>query len=769
LPKIEHFTIEVGNQSHPILSLLLSNRKNNFPDTDELLFHSGGPVTDLSEYSFFPSIDSIRILFIEPENNNIKSNTSALEGQISFNFPNPLHMLVQEMKDGRWITSKEYRPNDLEAALNIVEDYEIKCDMEDDLPINPGGFAGLLGYDINRWTNPIHLNYTPEFGTLLGVLWRTEAWWIHERLTNQLHLVSVEGHKWSKAKLPDNFTNTIRFPDPVKGQVPDSESDAEHARKISKIKDAITKGNLYQVNYGRTWKGDMPDHPWNAFLRMTKGNPSPFSSWLYVHDHGWAISSSSPERLLKIDAEKVQTRPIKGTKSRGSNNQSDISLRLELASSPKELAEHLMLVDLERHDLTPICSPGTVHWSDWRIEALSTVQHLVSSIEGKLLPQKSAGDALVSLFPGGSITGCPKTVSIAAIDELEQHPRGAWTGSIGHIHFKSKKSEWNILIRTLEAFSGPNSWSGTVQAGGGIVIDSIPSEEVEEARWKAAAITEATWGFRTGFSGNDLPKRKVKILAVPKVSGPLGELKPQILTQTRPNGFIFRNDEKSNNDQILIIDNLDSFTENIASILSISGVNVRIVKGRPLVPYLDPTNIIENWIKVHEPTHIIIGPGPSRPDKSEITMKIAEMAIQGNLRCNGMHIPLLGLCLGHQAIGQAVGWKLVESPLGAVHGLPSIIRHDSMSIYQSLPNPLVLMRYNSLILSPTNDLLIPTAWDETNTLIMGLRHPSLPVFGIQFHPESVGSPMGQGIIMNFIKQKPMSIVELYVENKINEP
>ena len=114
-----------------------------------------------------------------------------------------------------------------------------------------------------------------------------------------------------------------------------------------------------------------------------------------------------------------------------------------------------MLVDLERHDLTPICIPGSVHWSNWRIEALSTVQHLVSGVEGILSPDKNVSDALMSLFPGGSITGCPKAVTIAAIDELEQHPRGAWTGSIGHIHFKSNRSEWNILIRTLEAHSGP--------------------------------------------------------------------------------------------------------------------------------------------------------------------------------------------------------------------------------------------------------------------------------------------------------------------------
>lgn len=163
----------------------------------------------------------------------------------------------------------------------------------------------------------------------------------------------------------------------------------------------------------------------------------------------------------------------------------------------------------------------------------------------------------------------------------------------------------------------------------------------------------------------------------------------------------------------------------------------------------------------------IIGPGPSKPDKSEITMGIANLAVQGKLKINNMVIPLLGLCLGHQAIGQAVGWNLIQSPLGAVHGQPSIIRHDGLGIYSDLPNPLVLMRYNSLILISTNDRLIQTAWDESGTLMMGLRHKVLPIFGIQFHPESVGSPFGNKIIRNFMSRKPITISEKYAENKIN--
>ena len=762
--KIFHHSVDIGAEKNPLISILLAQRKSKFPTSDELLLDSSGPITDLSEYSFLPSLDSIRILFIEPDKKSQNKDFSALEGEVLFQSQNPLNILIQELINNKWVTISELYSNNLKDAMDMIKSYEIDYEIKEELPIYPGGFVGLLGYDVNRWVIPLDLRHTPIPGTLLGVLWRAEAWWIHDRELNKLHLICTPDHDWKKIDI-SKIMRKIKFPKIIERIVPDSESDGEHARKISRIQDSISKGNLYQVNYGRTWKGEMPDHPWNAFLRMKKINPSPFASWLYVHDHGWAVSSASPERLLKTENNIVKTRPIKGTRSRGLNDQLDAKLRLELISSPKELAEHLMLVDLERHDLAPICEPGSVNWSNWRIEALSTVQHLVSGIDGKLSSGKNAGDALVSVFPGGSITGCPKAVTIAAIDELEQKPRGAWTGSIGHIHFKSNKSEWNILIRTLEAHSGPDSWHGTVQAGGGIVIGSIPSEEVEEARWKAASIIEATWGFRTGFSS--LPEKEVIMLDVPNMNGPLSDIKPFINNNFNKNGLIYRDENNPKIKQVLLIDNLDSFTENIASSLSILGHNVRIVKGRPQIKSEDPYKIIDYWLKLFEPSHIIIGPGPSKPDKSKITMGIANLAVQGKLKINNMVIPLLGLCLGHQAIGQAVGWNLIQSPLGAVHGQPSLIRHDGLGVYSDLPNPLLLMRYNSLILISTNDRLIETAWDESGTLMMGLRHKVLPIFGIQFHPESVGSPFGNKIIRNFMSRKPITISEKYAENKIN--
>lgn len=767
---IDYFTRST-TISNPLISLLEYYRNSDMPNRDELLLHSDGPITDLAKMSFLPCLDSIRILFFEPHNTMENSKPSSMKGEIDLGYSEPLVVLIQEYDEGRWNTIEEFKAETLDIAINLTRKWELSFDNYDNFPIIPGGFTGLLGYDLNRWAVGIKLGNNPKNGTLLGVLWRADAWWVHERESQELKLITIPNHPWiNEAReseiilLPPQL-----YPELENPEVPESESDASHAGKVDEIKDSIRQGHIYQLNYGRKWEGRMPDHPWNAFQRLMASNPSPFASWLYVHDHGWSISSASPERLLKTKDGVVSTRPIKGTCPRGNSIEEDKILQIQMVKSEKEIAEHLMLVDLKKHDLSKICSPGTVHWSDFRIEALPTVQHLVSGVTGKLKADTDFGTILSALFPGGSITGCPKTASIAAINEIEGSPRGAWTGSLGHFHSSSGISEFNILIRTLEAHSGPNNWYGKVQSGGGIVIGSQASSEVEEARWKATAITDSTWGFRTGFSIDDLPKRDTEILPIPQVEGPIGKLKPWAVSSKEHVGQIIRGENpKLYSIDVLLIDNLDSFTENIANSLVKLGKSVQIVEGRPESP-VNPKELIQSWIDISKPTHIIIGPGPSRPEMSDITMELSRLAVNGKLIVDNCHIPILGLCLGHQALGLAVGWDLIESPLDAVHGVPSLIHHDKQGLYLSHQNPLVLMRYNSLVLEPKNKLMDCTAWDETKTLVMGIRHPILPISGIQYHPESVGSPLGHTLISSFLEQKPIPVDSILYESQVRRP
>ena len=724
--------VEETSHESPLIAMLQAETREG----DELLLHSGGPVTDLSQYSMLPALDSIRFLFFEPHGEETPEG-SALRGEIHLGNSPPLNLVRQRLVDERWQTEEEYNPSTLEQALSIVAEHEIEAQVNENHTITPGGFAGLLGYDLGRWSNSIILSNTPEPGTLLGVLWRCDAWWIHERERGQLRLLALEGHEWMSQKLSE--LTELQIPSRLESRVPDSESDSEHARKVEKIRHSIRGGHLYQVNYGRRWQGEMEGQPWDTFLRMTHSNPAPFASWLHLADHGWAVASASPERLMRLESGVVSTRPIKGTRARGRTDVEDYALRLELASSEKEMAEHLMLVDLERHDLSSVCEPGTVHWSECRVECLANVQHLVSGIEGKLIPKASAGKSLSALFPGGSITGCPKVVTMAAIDQLESSPRSAWTGSIGHLNQSAGQADWNILIRTMEARSGLDSWYATVQAGGGVVIDSNPAAEVEEARWKAAAVTEATWGFRTGFSSEELPEREVGILPLPKVEGALGKITPGLPKQA----------ELEIDAHVLLVDNLDSFTNNIADSLHRLGARVTIVEGRP-ADEIDTVNQVDTWLTTHRPTHIVIGPGPSRPEVSPLSMEIAYRALQNRLSISDTPIPLLGWCLGHQAIGLAAGWNLMESPLGAVHGVPSKITHDGSGLFQNASENVVMMRYNSLVLEATNDEIRANSWDESGSLIMGISHPHLPIDGVQFHPESVGSPDGLAVLTTFL-------------------
>lgn len=759
-------SLGISDNEELLIDLLIHLREEGDSLEDELLLYSGGPVTDLSKRSLLPSLDSVRVLMVEPEGEFSEEIPSALSGNVSLGTPPPLNLVIQKREGQKWNTLEEIYCANLTEALDFVSQFEITSECNTDMAFHPGGFTGILGYDLSRWSEPIRLSNTPEPGSVLGVLWRADAWFIHDRNSGEIGVLGIDGHPWLDLELPD--LEGFSIPEiPKLDSVPHSESDSDHARKVSRVRESITAGNLYQVNYGRKWRGEMPGHPWDSFLLLARSNPAPFSSWMMVSDLGWSVASSSPERLVELEQGRVRTRPIKGTRKRGASVEEDLRLREEMASSEKEISEHLMLVDLERHDLSKVCKPGTVHWSGWRIEALSNVQHLVSGVEGELASGFTTSEVTSLMFPGGSVTGCPKTVTLAAIDELEESPRGAWTGSIGHIHRGHGIADWNILIRTLEAHSGPDKWHATVQAGGGIVIGSSPAEEVEEARWKAAAVTESAWGFRTGFSSKDLPEREVEIHPVPEYGELIERLNPGQIVKEGNFGLIVNYPCNKIEGCTLLIDNLDSFTRNIAEVVSSLGSDVVIADGRKLATR-PVSKVVDELLLDTSPDRIILGPGPSRPESYPITMELARRSVTGNLMIGDKHIPVLGLCLGHQALGLADGWELIESPKGPVHGTPSMIISDGTGIFAKLPKKNIMMRYNSLILLPKDSDLIPNSWDHSGKLVMGMTHRTLPVDGVQFHPESVGSPSGRELISEFLARKP-KISHHQIQKQVRRP
>jgi para-aminobenzoate synthetase component 1 len=223
---------------------------------------------------------------------------------------------------------------------------------------------------------------------------------------------------------------------------------------------------------------------------------------LWKSPQGWVLSNS-PERLIKQDAGVLSTRPIAGTRSRGQTAEAERLLEAELLSLEKERAEHLMLVDLERNDLGKVCTAGTVHVDElMSVERYSHVTHVVSNVQGRQAEGVSQVAMLDALFPGGTITGCPKLRCMEKLAELEQTARGVYTGSMGYVDAQHQRMDFNILIRTIHLLPiqpfqytpsdvGGKPYRIYLQAGAGIVHDSEPRAEWKESLKKAKALLEA--------------------------------------------------------------------------------------------------------------------------------------------------------------------------------------------------------------------------------------------------------------------------------------
>ena len=258
----------------------------------------------------------------------------------------------------------------------------------------------------------------------------------------------------------------------------------EHADAVREVRDAIGRGDVYQVNLVQHLSAPFAGTASALAARLaplTQPNELPFADpgWRVLEGDGWSIVSATPELFLARRGSTIWTRPITGTRPRGR--------RAELLASAKDAAEHVMIVDLERNDLSRVCLPGTVRWPELMSpEPLAGVEHLVSTVEGVLRPDVGLAEMLVATFPGGSITGAPKIAAVDLIARLEPVGRGASMGALGRIHGNGDL-ELALTIRTFAIADGRlHLW-----VGGGIVWDSDPDAEVEESLTKAAPLLDA--------------------------------------------------------------------------------------------------------------------------------------------------------------------------------------------------------------------------------------------------------------------------------------
>ena len=274
-----------------------------------------------------------------------------------------------------------------------------------------------------------------------------------------------------KTKQDDNFR--------IHGHISSNFTRSEYDTAFGKIQEYLTDGDCYQVNLAQSFKADASGDAFGAYLKMRKITPAPYSAFLNLPDV--QILSVSPERFLRVQEGNVETRPIKGTRQRGANEELDLQLKEDLRTNTKDQAENLMIVDLLRNDLSKSCEIGSVKVSElFGIESYANVHHMVSTITGKLAHDKDALSLLADCFPGGSITGAPKKRAMEIINELEPQPRGIYCGSIGYIGWDGNLDS-NIAIRTLIYTNGKINFS----VGGGIVADSCAQDEYQETLDKA--------------------------------------------------------------------------------------------------------------------------------------------------------------------------------------------------------------------------------------------------------------------------------------------
>jgi anthranilate synthase component I len=351
-----------------------------------------------------------------------------------------------------------------------------------------GGWALFLGYELAAEIEPcLHLPVTPEPAIPVALALRCPAAIIVDRVAQQTLLVAEPGHNELIDALNADLQAALEWQPLALQQVTIAEDAPQRFLDgVERIHEYLRDGDVFQVNLSREWRAHYAQAPAPAALyaSLRRANPAPFAGLLQWND--WAIISSSPERLVQVRDGMAQTRPIAGTRPRVAGDD-DVSRTRELIANPKERAEHVMLIDLERNDLGRVCVPGSIEVDElMTVESYAHVHHIVSNVRGRLRAGITPGQIIRALFPGGTITGCPKVRTMQIIAELEGAGRGAYTGALGYLN-RDGSMDLNILIRTL-ALNGNDV---RLRAGAGIVADSDAVHELEETRAKARGMLKA--------------------------------------------------------------------------------------------------------------------------------------------------------------------------------------------------------------------------------------------------------------------------------------
>lgn len=339
-----------------------------------------------------------------------------------------------------------------------------------------GGWFVYLSYDLaavnKRTTEP------------LGLIAKVPAAIL--RKGKELFFAYEAGYASLEKAVLQDLKNLPRLPDiaPPLRVCFEEEPAEDFLKGVLKVQEAIARGETYQVNLARQWQAylDQAVLPHLLFQNLNTINPAPFSALVTIPGTPYSLLSASPERLVHVKQGTIETQPIAGTRPRLLGKEKEVCQAL--LAHPKERSEHIMLVDLARNDVAQVSTPGSVQVSSLLdVTTYAYVHHLESTIKARLDDGVGAGDIITALFPGGTITGCPKKHTMSLIEQIEKTPRGAYTGSVGYIS-RDGQMDLNILIRTLVM----RDTHITFKTGAGIVADSNPTFELEETRAKAQGL-----------------------------------------------------------------------------------------------------------------------------------------------------------------------------------------------------------------------------------------------------------------------------------------
>jgi len=466
----------------------------------------------------------------------------------------------------------------------------------------------------------------------------------------------------------------------------------EYQATVETARAAFARGDLFEAVPGQLFAEPCDRSPAEVFQRLCVINPSPYGALMNLGE-GEFLVSASPEMFVRSDGRRVETCPISGTIARGTDSIGDAEQIRKLLNSEKDEFELNMCTDVDRNDKARVCVPGTIKVLARRqIETYSKLFHTVDHVEGMLRPGFDALDAFLTHAWAVTVTGAPKLWAMQFVEDHERSPRRWYAGAIGAVNFDGSINT-GLTIRTIRMKDG----LAEVRVGATCLFDSDPAAEDRECQVKAAALFQALRG--------DPPK-------------PLSTFAP---------------DATGSGKNVLLIDHDDSFVHMLADYFRQVGAEVTVVR------YVHALNMLKQktW------DLLVLSPGPGRPEDFGIK-KTIDAALEKKL-------PVFGVCLGVQAIGEYFGGELGQLTHPA-HGRPSRVQVRGGRLMRNLPNEIVIGRYHSLFVERDSmpDVLSVTASTEDG-VAMALEHKTLPVAGVQFHPESLmslGNEVGLKIVEN---------------------